>query len=100
MVTRKENYWRTLINDMKSVPLPEDGNDPPEIEIIKPKSRKKGDELAPSERKVVVQKITTVVYVMSDIDNKKFASVSKQQTSIIGEMTLDDALKLANNSEG
>jgi hypothetical protein len=101
MVRRSENYWRALINGMKN-PMPESGSDPPELEKIIPKSRRKktNEEISPSERKVTVQKITTEIYIMTDTDNRKFAAVSKQQTQMVGEMTLEEAMKIANNAEG
>lgn len=90
MVTRDpEEFWRKAINEM-TASLPEDGNESPELESIK--SKKKTNDGA---RKVVVQKVITQVYIFTDVTGKMYTSNTSQKMQILGTMSLQRALKIA-----
>lgn len=84
------------MNNLDAGDLPEDGQPAPESEgkrRVRRRRTNKGDE---GSRKVIVQRLATIVYVMTDTDGHKYASSTNQTMAILGEMTLEDALKIAN----
>jgi len=81
-----EDFWRKTINDM-TASLPDDGNTAPEIEEIKKKTL--------GNQKVLVHKITTQIYVLTDIQGKLYTTSTSQKMHILGSMTLARALKMA-----
>jgi hypothetical protein len=90
------DFWRNTIDGIDDqLSLPSDGQGPPDIEKIVPK--KKGG--LNKNRKVMVQRIVTQVYLFTDTKGKSFSSKSSQNLQILGEMTLEQALKLANEEE-
>ena len=95
--TNPEDFWRKTINKMVNE-LPEDGKDSPEVESIKPPTprvRKVSD----GARKVMVHKIITSIYVMTDVKGKMYTSHAHQNMHILGEMTLEQALKIAQQDD-
>lgn len=85
-----EDFWRKQINDM-TASLPEDGENPPEIEGIQPEKKSTTD----GKRKVLVHKVITHIYVFTDMDGKVYTSNTSQKMQIFGTMTLARALKMA-----
>jgi len=90
MVNTKDEFWRNVVNNLDEV-VPKDGRGPPQMEAIttKKKSKENGN------RKVLVQKIITQIYVFTDADGKVFASQASQSMHILGQMTLEEGLKRA-----
>lgn len=84
-----EEFWRKAINEM-STTLPDDGNDPPEIESIQPEKKK-----TDGNTKVIVHKIITHIYVFTDIKGKAYTSTTSQKMQVLGSMPLSKALKIA-----
>lgn len=74
--------------------MPEVGKEPPEQENIKPKTRIKRV-TQDKDRRVNVQKIITEIYVFTDTRDKVYTSHVSQSTLILGEMTLEEGMKLA-----
>jgi hypothetical protein len=84
-----EDFWRKTINDLTSS-LPEDGKSAPEAEEIK-----KEVPATKGNTKVFVHKITTQVYVITDIHGKMYTANTSQKMQILGSMTLSRALKIS-----
>lgn len=88
-----EDFWRKQINEL-SASLPDDGKKAPELEAIKPrKPIKEGNQ------RVMVQKIITHVYVFTDTTGKMYASNTSQKMQILGTMSLNRAIRLAQEDE-
>jgi hypothetical protein len=92
-VSDPEEFWRKEINKMATT-LPDDGDKPPEIESIKEKKQNKD-----GSRKVLVHKVITHIYVFTDIEGKVYTSNTSQKMQILGTMSLQRALKMAQEDE-
>ncbi len=90
--SEKDNFWRKTINALGK-DLPEDGKSAPNIESNPPRKRRAPANAA--NKKVTVQKIATVVYVFTDIEGRAYTSNASQHLYILGQMTLEEGLKLA-----
>ena len=91
------DFWRNHINSLSNS-LPEDGEPAPEMEkITQPKRRK--PTVRDGQRKVVVQKILTCVYVFTDPNGKMYTSNARQNMHILGTMSLEQALKVAQEDD-
>lgn len=84
-----EEFWREQINGL-SAALPEDGLTAPDRETIPNKKP-----LKEGKRKVQVQKIITQVYVITDTEGKAYTALTSQKMILLGQMTLERALKIA-----
>jgi hypothetical protein len=93
MATESPDFWRKIVNNINGGDLPEDGKDAPEMERKPVRRRRASRE---GFRRVTVQKLITIVYVMTDLEGHKYTSAAHQNMAILGEMTLEEALKLAN----
>lgn len=89
-MTDSEAFWRKTIENIK-MDLPVDGQEPPTIESLKKPKKAKHD---PAKQKVTVQKITTRVFIFTDTENRQFASATSQSLQLLGEMSLEEGLKL------
>lgn len=72
-----DDIWRRYVNSLPE--LSEDGDEAPTMESI-PKKKPVG-------RKFFVQKITTEIYVYTDIDNQGFSEATFQNLTILGSMS-------------
>lgn len=89
-MSNPEDFWRKTINQMTNS-LPDDGKEPPKIEEIPAKKKRIND----GSRKVLVQKIITQIYVFTDPSGKMYTTNATQHLHVLGEMTLEQGLKLA-----
>jgi hypothetical protein len=87
-----EDFWRKTINDLTSA-LPENGKVAPDIEDIRPTPQAKGNQ------KVLVHKITTQIYVFTDVHGKVYTANTAQKMHVLGSMTLARALKIAQEDD-
>lgn len=74
--------------------MPEVGKEPPEAEKITPKTIIKKT-TNNKNRRVSVQKIVTQIYVFTDTRDKVYTSHVSQSTELLGEMTLEEGMRLA-----
>lgn len=73
--------------------LPEEGEPAPNIESTK--KAKPTKKINDGSRKVLVQKIETTVYVFTDTEGRVYTSNTSQHMYIMGHMTLEKGLKMA-----
>lgn len=95
-MTDPEEFWRKHINDL-SDELPADGKPAPELETIKPATKK--EPLKEGNRKVLVHKVLTSIYVITDVNGKVYTANTSQKMIVLGTMTLARALKLAQEDD-
>lgn len=91
-----EDFWRKHINDLSNS-LPDEGLPAPDLESMAVVKKKKP--IKDGTRKVLVQKILTCVYVFTDTNGKMYTSNARQNMHILGTMTLEQALKRAQEDD-
>lgn len=91
-MANEDEWWRSVVNNLRSEDLPEDGTDSPEMESVP----KLPQGTTSAQQKLFVQKMITEVYVYTDLAGNAFGQQSFQTSFPLGEMT---AKKLTNMLE-
>lgn len=86
-MVQKNFDWREQINRLNSE-MPTEGSEAPIIEKIPP-------QVDISKIPVIVQRLVTTVYVISDLEGHKYTSVAGQSAKTFEQMTMGEALKMA-----
>jgi hypothetical protein len=82
----KDEIWRKIINGLE-IPDLEGNSSPPKEESILVTPKKKGQHF-------FVQKVTSEVYIYTDLEGEQFGETTFQDVTILGDMPSESLLKM------